>query len=382
MTGRRPKALLLTPVLPEPGGSGRGLRAFCWLETLARTHEVHVLVYGAQAQAPAANPCPRAASVRFVEAHVPRRTLWRRRLALALPPLALCPGFATDWLQTASGSDHLDALPEPERIVVFRLYLHDIARAVMARFPGARIEIDLDDSEARTRMSVARCLARLGRLRAALRESAIALQYRIAERFATAPYEVAYLAAPEDIARLPRPLRGKAKIFANRLAPPRPAPGPLRHFLFVGTLDYPPNEEAVWFLLEEFAWRDHPLLIVGRGASDGLRARIDREKHITLVADAADLGPIYGEAIGVLVPLFSGGGTKLKTIEAFAHGRPVIATPEGERGLGARAGTHYLEARTPRAFADAMALLVRDRDFAARIGREGHALWRARFVLE
>jgi glycosyltransferase involved in cell wall biosynthesis len=379
MTSTRPKALLLTPVLPEPGGSGRGLRAFCWLETLARTHEVHVLVFGAHAPIPGANPSPRAASVRFVAAHVSR--LWW--LAMVLPPLVLRPGFGTDWLQMApSDHDPLDGLPEPERIVVFRLYLHDIARAVITRFPGARAEIDLDDSEARTRMSVARCLVRLGRWRAALRETAIALQYAIAERFMTAPYRIAYLAAPEDIARLPRSLRGKAKVFANRLAPPRLRPGPLRHFLFVGALDYRPNEEAVRFLLDRLAWRDHPLLIVGHGASEALRARIAREKHVTLMAGADDLGSAYGEAIGVLVPLFSGGGTKLKTIEAFAHGRPVIATPQGARGLGARAGTHYIEAWTPRAFTDAMTRLARDEDGGTRIGQAGQALWRGGFMLE
>ena len=42
----RPVALFVTPVLPLPGGSGRALRAWDWLQTLSREHRVHLLVAG------------------------------------------------------------------------------------------------------------------------------------------------------------------------------------------------------------------------------------------------------------------------------------------------------------------------------------------------
>ena len=44
MNNVKPVALLLTPVLPQPGGSGRAFRAWDWLQTLGKTHRVHVVV--------------------------------------------------------------------------------------------------------------------------------------------------------------------------------------------------------------------------------------------------------------------------------------------------------------------------------------------------
>ena len=43
MSDEKPVALLLTPVLPLPTGSGRALRAWDWLQTLVKGYRVHVL---------------------------------------------------------------------------------------------------------------------------------------------------------------------------------------------------------------------------------------------------------------------------------------------------------------------------------------------------
>ena len=381
----KPRAILLTPVLPLPSGSGRSMRAWAWLNHLGRTHDVHVLVCGPELAPGRLRQDYPAASVYFIGANVPHGTRWRRRLTMLFPFLLLLRGFGTDWLQIQEPGNVPDR--EPDLVLVFRLYLHDVARAILCRFPGARTEIDLDDLESRTRLSIAGALLRLGRPRQAAREAALSVQYAIAERRIAAGYDAAHVAAPEDVSRLGRRLSRKTGVFANRIGEPdaKGDAAPWR-LLFTGTLDYPPNEEAAWFLVRDVA----PLLghlpgvrlcIAGRHAPAALRALFADRPGIELIEDADDLTACFATALAVLVPLRAGGGTKLKTIEGFAHARPVISTPQGVRGLGAAAERHYLAARTPAQFVTAITRIADDPILASRIGNAGRALWRERFFL-
>ena len=61
-----------------------------------------------------------------------------------------------------------------------------------------------------------------------------------------------------------------------------------------------------------------------------------------------------------VVPLLSGGGTRLKILEAAACGVPVVATSVGAEGLDLAAGQEILLADEPEAFASAVAGLLAD----------------------
>jgi len=380
----RPGALLLTPVLPRPRGSGRAMRAWAWLIELARDHAVHVLVCGPP-EAP--EPGSPAASVTFPGAALrrPRRSV--QLLGLALPVIVpRWPALAFDWprLVTPPVLPHSVA-----RIVVFRLYLHNVAMALAARFPDATLELDLDDLESATRAAVAGALLRLGRPVAALGNAAGAVQYRFVERRLRAAYDRAWLAAGEDLGRVGTGLARTVDVRPNRLAAPPPLPDAARtHLLFTGTLNYPPNEEAVTILCEHVLPRlaargfaTLRLAIVGSRVTPALAARLAADPRVDFFPDAASLAPHYAPALAVAVPLRAGGGTKLKTIEAFAYRRPVVATAQGVRGLGAVAGEHFLLAHSADEFADAIARLARDPVLAARLATAGHALWADRFRL-
>lgn len=386
----KPVALLLTPVLPLPTGSGRALRAWDWLTTLARTHSVHVLAYGPAARGTVPPDYP-AEAVWPLDRALAWPARFDRTLGLLLPILApVSHRFVSDWpaLRTPAVLDRLEAQignRPVERIVVYRLYLHAIARAVARRFPGARLDLDMDDRESRTRMSVAGALLRMGRYGQAASHLASAVQYALIERFVRGGYETVYLAAPEDC-RLSTRLAGVAGHRPNRIgipavASPPPMAGDCRA-LFVGTLNYPPNEEAVRMLATQLAPLLEPplrLCVVGRHAPPALAGLLHASPRIAFVPDVDELAPLYAAAHAVLVPLRAGGGTKFKTLEGFAHARPVISTRHGVRGLGAVAGEHYLAAETPSEFARAIALLARDRALAQRIAEAGHALCCERF---
>jgi glycosyltransferase involved in cell wall biosynthesis len=112
--------------------------------------------------------------------------------------------------------------------------------------------------------------------------------------------------------------------------------------LFVGNLGYAPNLDAV-------------RLLVGQILPKVRRSIPDAELHIVGEKPAAieefgpsecvfwhgfvdDLAPHYTAAGLVVAPLWSGSGTKLKVLEAFAHGVPVVTTPTGVAGLEVTAG--------------------------------------------
>jgi glycosyltransferase involved in cell wall biosynthesis len=382
MSSEKPLALLLTPVLPLPGGSGRALRAWDWLQELTRDHRVQVLLATDDAVMPE------------LPADYPAEALWWlalkpsppacRAAGLLLPPLAACSRrFVRDWQHLpndglpADLARHL-AGQHVARLVVFRLYLHDVAQSLARLTPNARCELDMDDLESRTRMSVAASLLRLGHYREALRGFCAALQYAVVERCVRG-YASVYLSAPEDGPRLPQRLAERSLCRPNRLGAPIQIPPSTTeelNLLFVGTLDYPPNEEAVCDLLRMLPalqtlarpWR---LSIVGRHASASLRARVQGTERVQLLDDVEDLRACYAAAHIVLVPLRAGGGTKLKTLEGFAYRRPLISTAHGVRGLGVRAGEHFLAAERPAQFAAAIIRLATDTELATRLTDAG-----------
>ena len=396
MPERRPVAVLVTPVAPHPGGSGGALRAWDWLQSLGQEHRVHVVVADAHAVAAPSSAAGPATAV-AAEAIWPLGQTLRwgapglTRMGLLCPVLTLrSTRFAVDWRHLDPGPGPLDdcfaAIGDGpvRRIVVFRLRLHEVGCAVSHRFPTAVVELDMDDCEPRTRLSVGVALLRLGRYGAAWRSVSGAIQYRLLERLA-AHYQTVYLAAAEDCPRVSVGPQTAVVHWPNRVTlpacvAPAPSGGELR-LLFVGGLGYPPNEEAVRWLAAEVLpvlrrrltrpWR---LGVVGRQAPQALQALLARTVGIEWAPDVDDLSDWYAGAHVVLVPLRSGGGTKLKTLEAFAHCRPVISTRHGVRGLGAVAGEHYLLAERAHEFAAAIVRLAADPALAQRLAAAGRCL--------
>jgi polysaccharide biosynthesis protein PslH len=95
-----------------------------------------------------------------------------------------------------------------------------------------------------------------------------------------------------------------------------------------------------------------------------------------------EMAPWLDSADVVAVPMRWGSGTRIKIIEAFAHGIPVVSSALGAEGLDVIDGTHLLIADDPQAFADACRRLLTDRDLRASIAREARALYEARYRWE
>jgi glycosyltransferase involved in cell wall biosynthesis len=72
-----------------------------------------------------------------------------------------------------------------------------------------------------------------------------------------------------------------------------------------------------------------------------------------------------------VAPLRSGGGTRIKIIEALAHQRPVVATPNGAAGLATGEENGVLVGDCAADFAAACRRLLADAPAAARIAAAG-----------
>jgi glycosyltransferase involved in cell wall biosynthesis len=117
--------------------------------------------------------------------------------------------------------------------------------------------------------------------------------------------------------------------------------------VFVGSMDYYPNAEgAVWFAREIWpAIRERmPMLefcVVGARPTDGVLA-LREIAGVTVTGTVPDVRPYYQRALAAVVPLRTGGGTRLKILEAMAAGTPVVSTALGAEGLRVEPGAHYL----------------------------------------
>jgi glycosyltransferase involved in cell wall biosynthesis len=87
-----------------------------------------------------------------------------------------------------------------------------------------------------------------------------------------------------------------------------------------------------------------------------------------------DARPFWINAAALAVPLLSGGGVRVKILEAMAMGVPVISTTIGCEGLAVRHEEHLLIADSPQAFSRACARVLQDKELAQRLAKNARQL--------
>jgi glycosyltransferase involved in cell wall biosynthesis len=111
------------------------------------------------------------------------------------------------------------------------------------------------------------------------------------------------------------------------------------NLLFVGSLNYLPNIQGLsWFLDTIFPdykakFSNAKLSVVGRSPCQAIKNLCERNANVKLYEDAPDIKKHYSNCKAVIVPLLSGGGTRIKILEAALTRRPVFSTPIGAGGL-------------------------------------------------
>lgn len=150
--------------------------------------------------------------------------------------------------------------------------------------------------------------------------------------------------------------------------------------IFVGKFDYAPNALGVLRFLEE-GWprvvQARPgarLRLVGPGMSEEIVSIARTTPGIEIAGAVASVAAALSDAAVSVVPIWQGGGTRLKVLEALAAARPVAGTSLGVSGIGFQDDRHGLIADEPLALADAVVALLTDRERAATLARAGRDL--------
>lgn len=150
------------------------------------------------------------------------------------------------------------------------------------------------------------------------------------------------------------------------------------HLIYIGSMDWYPNEDAVSFFAEEVlphiqkSVPDVKFSIVGGNPSARVQKLADRE-GVVVTGRVPEIKPYFAEATVFVVPLRIGSGTRLKILEALAMGKAVVSTTVGAEGLALRDGEEIFIADEPKAFAEAVTRLLIDSDLRQRIGGNGRA---------
>lgn len=165
--------------------------------------------------------------------------------------------------------------------------------------------------------------------------------------------------------------------------PVRPA-RPSAVLLFIGLLTYEPNRDGVAFFAREVlplvrARRpDARFRVVGDYGAEDIDA-LRGIPGVELTGEVPDVTAELAEASVVVVPLRFGGGTRIKVLEAFAHGVPVVSTTVGCEGLDIEDGRHVLLADDPPSLAAGCLSLLEDEERRTAIRERAQDLWQRQY---
>lgn len=382
---RRPLAVVVAPEAPYPLAGGGTLRSASLLHYLARHYDLDLIVFRERGEPDPARPLPPGLVRRVTVIDLPVHSRSRAARALRntarvvrrIPPLVdRFSGFEREVAQALEGQsyaigviEHLwcasygkQLAPVCQRIV---LDLHNVESVLHAR--SAEVAPGADRFAHRV---FARAAFRL--------ESALLPCFSQILTASASDAELALKRAP----------RARVTVYPNAIPLP-----PLRSMrrdeavVFSGNLGYHPNISAVRFFRRQVwprlrqRWPALVWRLVGKNP-EAVRRWTSRDPRIEVRGPVCDAVEELAHAKVAVVPILAASGTRLKILEAWAAGLPVVSTPLGVEGLPVENGCHVLLADQGADFAEAVSRLLESRDLQQKLGQAGRRLLESRFTWE
>ncbi len=384
-SGVRPAALLLAAECPYPLAGGGALRTAALAQYLAKHYDLDIAVFRQQGAPDPKSLLPpglvRDLHVIPLPFHargwLARSARNLRRLAQGAPPLTdRFGGFAQDLERFLAGRRYELAVVEHFWCAAYVEQLAPVA---------ARVVLDLHNIEsilhgwcAESEPWPASWAHR--RFRAACR----GLERRWLPRFSRL---LVVSARDRELVREILP-GARVDVYPNTI--PRvalPAREPRESIVFSGNLEYHPNVTAVRFFRREIwpllrdQWPQLTWELVGRNP-EAVRKLVGDDPRIRLTGPVEDAVATLAGAKVAIVPLLAASGTRVKILEAWAAGVPVVSTSLGAEGLPCRQGEHLLVADRAQPFADSVSLLLTSTELGAELRQAGRELYEREFTWE
>lgn len=156
------------------------------------------------------------------------------------------------------------------------------------------------------------------------------------------------------------------------------------NIMTLGTLHYPPNADGIrWFAKEVFPQINErmpgtTLTIVGKNPPTDFN-EFASNGRIRVTGYVPDLDPFMSRAEVLVVPVRSGGGMRVRLLEGFARGMPMVTTSIGLEGIDAHHDQEVLIADDAESFARETLRLLSDRALQRRLSVQGRRLAEQRY---
>lgn len=150
-----------------------------------------------------------------------------------------------------------------------------------------------------------------------------------------------------------------------------------RRVTFLGGLHYPPNAEGiVWFAKEVMplvleAVPDAVLTVIGKQPPAELGQLLPPER-VVCPGYVDDPRPYLADTAAFVVPLHAGGGMRVKILDGWKWGLPMVSTPIGAEGIQVTSGHDMLIAESPSDFAAATIRLLCEPGLGRQLATNGH----------
>jgi len=149
-----------------------------------------------------------------------------------------------------------------------------------------------------------------------------------------------------------------------------------KNLIFMGAMWRPPNIDAVLYFYHSIFDRirqaipEATLYVVGGTPSEEIK-RLNSDPGVRVTGYVKDIYPYYMQCDVSVVPMRIAGGIMCKVLDAMAAGLPVVATSQGNEGVGAIAEEEIIVADDPVEFAERTIALLKDGHRRKAVGQKG-----------
>lgn len=389
------RILFLTTDLSYPPQDGRMLRTYNVLRGLARRHEVHLVCFD---QRHGEDPAERR---RVAEAHL-------RELCASVDVFQIPSKRSRAALVRTGAASLFGTLPFSCRVYGSGAALRRIAELASEQpLDVAHVENTTLGGHVAHVRSRARVLVHhnvesdLFRQRAAADRRFVRRLFTRLDTWKMRRFEQqvgprfgAHIACSQEDARRLHEIMGAVPVCLvpngvdlEYFAPREPAPNGTKDVVHVGGLNWSPNLHGASWLVEDVwprvrqAEPDAMLKLVGR-MGEAPVAYWRKRGGVVCSGEVDDVRPFFANALVSVVPIHVGGGTRLKILNSWAMGIPVVSTTKGCEGLAARDGENLLVADTAETFSAATIRLLRTPGLRAALASAARKLVEAEYSWE